>query len=173
MLAQGNGIFDKTGADDAAAVTISNADEAGTAVNQFDSKVSNKVFGMFENGQADFQTLLSNIQGKSFSPENIRAGLRPFMAKANLKPGASPDIALDSSADMALLASGSGTLVKINTASYFYNVGYQKPIVQSGRSYGVAPGRSLLDASDKDYLTELAHYMDPGITPYSESAREI
>ena len=165
MLAQGNGIFDKTGGDDSAAVTISNADEVGTAVNQFDSKVSNKVFGMFENGQADFQTLLSNIQGKSFSPENIRAGLRPFMAKANLKPGASPGIALDASADMALLASGSGTLVKINTASYFYNVGYQKPIVQSGRSYGVAPGRSLLDASDKDYLTELAHYMDPGTTP--------
>jgi hypothetical protein len=29
----------------------------------------------------------------------------------------------------------------------------------------VAPGRSLLDVSDKDYLTELAHYMDPGTTP--------
>src|SRR6516165_4302517 len=61
MLAQGNGIFDKTGTDDAAALTISNADEVGTVVNQFDSKVSNKVFGMFENGQADFQTLLANI----------------------------------------------------------------------------------------------------------------
>jgi hypothetical protein len=165
MLAQGNGISDKTEADDAAAVTISNADEVAAAVKQFDSKVSAKVFGMFNNGQADFQALLANIQGKSFSPENIRGGLRPFIATANLKPGASSNIALDSSADMALLASGSGTLVKINTASYFYNVGYQKPIVQSGRSYGVAPGRSLLDSSDKDYLTELAQYMDPSTTP--------
>ena len=59
MLAQGSGIFDKTGGGDRAAVTISNADEVRKAVNQFDSKVSNKVFGMFENGQADFQTLLS------------------------------------------------------------------------------------------------------------------
>jgi len=46
MLAQGSGIFDKTGGGDRAAVTISNADEVGKAVNQFDSKVSNKVFGM-------------------------------------------------------------------------------------------------------------------------------
>jgi len=165
MQAPGSGIFDKTDVDDAALVTIASADQVMNAVNQFDAKVSKRLVGMFKNGQTDFQALISKIEGKSFSPQNIRAGLHPFISHANLKPNASPNIALDASADMALLASGSGTLVKINAANYFYNVGYQKPVVQSGRSYGVAPGRSLLDSSDKDYLSEMAEYLNPAATP--------
>jgi hypothetical protein len=165
MQAAGSGIFDKTDADDGASVTIANADQIVQDVNQFDSKVSQQVLGMFKNGQADFQKLMANIQGKSFSPRNIRTGLQPFISHSNLKPNASPNIAVDASADMALLASGSGTLVKIDSANYFYNVGYQKPIVKSGRSYGAAPGRSLLDPSDKNYLTEMADYLKPATTP--------
>jgi hypothetical protein len=165
MQAPGNGIFDKTDADDGASVTIANADLIVQDVNQFDSTVSEQIFGMFKNGPADFRKLMTNIQGKSFSPRTIRGGLQPFIAHANLKPGASPVIGVDASADMALLASGSGTLVKIDSANYFYNVGYQKPIVKSGRSYGAATGRSLLDPSDKNYLTEMADYLKPATTP--------
>ena len=66
---------------------------------------------------------------------------------------------------MALLASGSGTLVVIDSANYFYNVEYQKPNVKSGRSYGVGPGRSLLDPLDRDYLTEMAAFLKPATTP--------
>jgi hypothetical protein len=165
MQASGSGIFAKTDADDSAAVTIANADQIAADVNQFDSKVSQQVFGMFKNGQADFRSLMANIQGKSFSPQNLRGGLQPFIAHANLKPHANSNIAVDASADMALLASGSGTLVVIDPANYFYNVGYQKPNVKSGRSYGVAQGRSLLDPSDKDYLTEMAAYLKPATTP--------
>jgi len=163
--APGSGIFDKTNADDGAAVTIANADAIANDVSQFDAKVSGQVFGMFKGGKADFQTFMANIQGKSFSPQTIRGGLQPFVAHANLKPGASAAIAVDASADMALLASGSGTLVTIDSANYFYNVGYQKPNVKSGRSYGVATGRALLDPSDKNYLTELADYTKPTTTP--------
>lgn len=165
MQTRGTGIFDKTDADDAAAVTIASADQTVQAVNQFDSKVSGQVFGMFKNGQADFQSVMSSIQGKSFSPQTIRGGIQPFISKSNLKPSASPTIAVDASADMALLASGSGTLVEIDSSNYFYNVGYQKPNVKSGRSYAVASGRSLLDPSDKDYLTEMAAYLTPAATP--------
>jgi len=165
MQAGGSGIFDKTDADDGASVTIANADEIVQDVNQFDSKVSQQVFGMFKNGQADFHSVMSQIQGKSFSPQTIRNGVRPFISSSNLKPTANPNIAVDASADMALLVSGSGTLVKINAANYFYNVGYQKPIVKSGRSYAVAQGRSLLDPSDKNYLTEMTAYLKPAITP--------
>ena len=165
MQAPGTGIFDKTEADDGASVTIANADLIAQDVSQFDSKVSQQVFGMFKNGRADFQKLMTNIQGKSFSPQTIRGGLQPFIAHANLKPGANSNIAVDASADMALLASGSGTLVKIDSANYFYNVGYQKPIVKSGRSYGAATGRSLLDPSDRNYLTEMADYLKPATTP--------
>jgi hypothetical protein len=165
MLAPGNGIFDKTQADDAASVSIANANQVVTDVNQFDAKVGNRLFGMFKNGQTDFESVISKVQGKSFSPQNIRAGFRPFISQANLKGNASPALAIDASADMALLASGSGTVVKITLASYFYNVGYQKPIVQSGRSFGAAPGRALLDSSDRDYLGEMAQLLEPGTTP--------
>jgi hypothetical protein len=165
MQAHGTGIFDKTDADDTAAVTIADADQIVNDVTRFDSKVSERLFGMFQNGQSDLQSLMAKIQGKSFSPQNMWTGLKPLMAQANLKPSARANLALDASADMALLASGSGTLVKINSTNYFYNLGYQKPVVQSGRSFGVAPGRSLLDSSDKDYLTELAEYSKPGTTP--------
>jgi hypothetical protein len=165
MQAGGSGIFDKTDVDDGNAVTIANADEIVQAVNQFDPKVSQQVLGMFKNGQADFHSVMSKIQGKSFSPQTIRNGVRPFISASNLKPTANPNIAVDASADMALLGSGSGTLVKIDSLNYFYNVGYQKPIVKSGRTYAVAQGRSLLDPSDKNYLTELTAYLRPATTP--------
>ena len=165
MQASGSGIFDKTNADDAAAVTIAPATQIVADVNQFDSKVSQQVTGMFKNGQTDFQSVMAKIQGKSFSPQTIRAGIQPFISSSNLKPSASPAIAVDASADMALLASGSGTLVTIDAANYFYNVGYQKPNVKTGRSYAVASGRPLLDPSDKDYLTEMAAYLSPATTP--------
>jgi hypothetical protein len=165
MQASGSGIFDKTDADDGASVTVANADEIAQDVNQFDSKVSQQVFGMFKNGQADFHSVMAKIQGKSFSPQTIRNGVRPFISAVNLKPSANSNIAVDASADMALLASGSGTLVKIDSANYFYNLGYQKPVVKSGRTYAVAQGRSLLDPSDKNYLTEMSAYLKPGTTP--------
>jgi hypothetical protein len=165
MQASGSGIFDKNQTDDGTKVTIATADQIVADVNQFDSKVSQQVFGMFKNGQADFQSLMSKIQGKSFSPQTIRRGIQPFISSSNLKPSASPNIAVDASADMALLASGSGTLVTIDPANYFYNLGYQKPNVKSGRSYAVASGRSLLDPSDRDYLTEMAAYLKPVTTP--------
>jgi hypothetical protein len=165
MQASGSGIFDKTDADDGAAVTVANADEIVQDVNQFDSKVSRQVFGMFKNGQADFHSVMAKIQGKSFSPQTIRNGVRPFISSSNLKPTANPNIAVDASADMALLGSGSGTLVKIDSANYFYNLGYQKPVVKSGRSYGVAQGRALLDPSDKNYLTEMTAYLKPATAP--------
>jgi hypothetical protein len=165
MQASGSGIFDKTQADDGANVTIATADQIVADVNQFDSKISQQVFGMFKNGQADFQSVMSKIQGKSFSPQTIRAGIQPFISSSNRKTSASPNIAVDASADMALLASGSGTLVTIDPANYFYNLGYQKPDVKSGRSYAVASGRALLDPSDRDYLTEMAAYLNPVTTP--------
>jgi hypothetical protein len=165
MQAGGSGIFDKTDIDDATPVMIVTADQVMGYVNQFDSTVSQRLIGMFKNGQADFSSVMAKIQGNSYSPQNIRTALQPFISSANLKPNAEPNIALDASADMALLASGSGTLIIINPANYFYNVGYQKPNVKSGRSFGVAPGRSLLDPSDKYYLNEMAEYLKPDTTP--------
>jgi hypothetical protein len=88
MQASGTGIFDKTEADNAAIVTIAGADQIVVDVNQFDFRVSQQVFGMFTNGQADFQSLMSNIQGKPFSPQTMRGGIQPFISNSNLKPTA-------------------------------------------------------------------------------------
>ena len=165
MQAPGTGIFDKTDADNGKAVTVATADQIVQDVNQFDSRVSQQVFGMFKNGQADFHSVMANVQGKSLSPQTMRSGIQPFISSSILNTSASPNIAVDASADMALLASGSGTLVIIDPSNYFYNVGYQKPNVKSGRSYAAAPGRSLLDPSDKVYLTEMSAYLQPATTP--------
>ena len=164
MKARGTGIFDKTDTDDGAAVTIASADDTVSDVNQFNAKVKSQVFGMFKTGETGFHAVIANISGKSFSPQTVRNGIRPFITSSNLKPGANANIAVDASADMALLASGSGTLVQIDGSNYFYNVGYQKPVVKSGRSYAVASGRALLDPSDRDYLTEMGNYLDPATT---------
>jgi hypothetical protein len=73
------------------------------------------VFGMFKTGETGFHAVIANISGKFFSPQTIRNGIRPFITSSNLKPGANANIAMDASADMALLASGSGTLVQIDS----------------------------------------------------------
>jgi hypothetical protein len=162
MESPGDGIFSKTNFDDNSPVTIVTGAQIVQIINQLDSRVGQKLFGLFKNGESDFRIIIANIQGQSLSPQQIRSALLPYIT--NLVDPNRANIALDSSAGLALLASGSGTLVLINPNGYFYNVGYQTPIVKSGRSFGTAPGRSLLDPSDKDYLTEMDAYLK-GITP--------
>ncbi len=164
MGTSGTGIFDKTQTDYGTTVTVANADQIANDVSGFDPKISGQVFGFFKNGKTDFQAFVANVQGKSFSPANVRAGLQPFVAHANLKSGSSSAIAVDASGDMVLLASGAGTLVQIDGSNYFYNESYVKPVVKSGRSYAVAPGRALLDPSDNYYLTEMGNYLKPATT---------
>jgi hypothetical protein len=149
----GDGIFSKTNFDDNSPVTIADAERIVQIINQFDNAVGQKLFGLFKNGESDFRSIIANIQGQLLSPQQIRSALLPYII--NLSDPNRANIALDSGAALALLASGSGTLVLVSSSGYFYNVGYQTPIVKSGRSFGVAPGRSLLDPSDSHYLTEM------------------
>jgi hypothetical protein len=153
MESAGDGIFSKTNFDDNSPVTIADAAQIVQIINQLDSAVGQKLFVLFKNGESDFRSIIANIQGQSLSPQQIRSVLLPYIT--NLNDPNRANIALDSSAALALLASGSGTLVLISPSGYFYNVGYQTPIVKSGRSFGAAPGRSLLDPSDSHYLTEM------------------
>lgn len=61
------------------------------------------------------------------------------------------------------LVSGGGVAVKINTDNYAYNVNYGTGEMQhdekTGRSFGEAPDRLALDASDKHYLQILEDYV--------------
>ena len=61
------------------------------------------------------------------------------------------------------LVSGGGVAVKINEENIAYNVNYgtgaNDKDERTGRSFGEAPGRMALDASDKHYLEILEHYV--------------
>ncbi|MEK6628804.1 MAG: hypothetical protein AABY53_09270 [Bdellovibrionota bacterium] len=61
------------------------------------------------------------------------------------------------------LVSGGGVAVKVNADNIAYNVNYgtgeNENDERTGRSFGEAPGRLALDASDKHYLTILESYV--------------
>jgi hypothetical protein len=143
--------------DDITPVTIAKPAEITAAVAMFDPSLATNLYGEFVDGESDFAAIIGHIQGQSLSPREIRSALSPFIT--HLKSPTRANLALDRAYGVALLASSSGTLVRINSESAFYNVAYHSPIVQSGRSYGMAPGRKLLDQSDSGYLTELGAYL--------------
>jgi hypothetical protein len=152
-----NGIYAATQKDDITPVVIAKPTTITAAVATFDPSLAANLYGEFLGGESDFTAIIGHIQGKSLSPRQIRSTLLPFIT--HLKSPARANLALDRSYEAALLASSSGVLVQIDANNAFYNVAYQSPIVQSGRSYGVAPGRKLLDQSDRAYLRELDAYL--------------
>jgi hypothetical protein len=152
-----SGIYAVTQKDDITPVVIAKPDEISAAVALFDPDLAADLYGEFTNGESDFTAIVGQIQGHSLSPKQIRSALSPFIT--HLKNPSRADITLDRSYGVALLASSSGSLVRINSQSAFYNVAYQSPIVQSGRSYGIASKRKLLDQSDSGYLAELDAYL--------------
>lgn len=155
-LEAGDGINAKTLADDTAAVTIADASQVVADITMFDSKVANKIFPYFTGRQAGFQSLAAKIQGQNIAPRQIQSALAPITGLIN--PSDSTSVGTVGS-DLILLSSGSGTVVEMNSDSYFYNVAYQSPETKTGRSYVVAPGRKLLDPSDNDYLEETGSYL--------------
>ena len=48
-------------------------------INQFDSKVRQKLFGLFKNGENDFRSIVARIQGQSLNPQQIRSALSPYI----------------------------------------------------------------------------------------------
>lgn len=152
-----SGIYAATQKDDITPVVIATPAKISAAVARFDPSLSANLYGEFLGGKSDFTAIIGHIQGQSLSPQQIRSALLPFIT--HLKSPTQANLALDRSYGVALLASSSGTLVRINSESAFYNVAYQSPIVQSGRSYGMTSGRKLLDQSDSGYLVELDAYL--------------
>ena len=167
MQSSGNGIFDKTDADDKAPVTIATPDQIVTVLSgspptppAMDQSVATKVYGFFVNGEQDFRTLIANIQGQPLSPNNKLT----IPASILKDPQHEETFAVDTCTTFVLLASGSGTLVQINANDYLYNVGYKNPDVRTGRTFSSTPDRALLDPSDKYYLTEMDLYLRPATT---------
>ena len=152
-----NGIYAKTQTDSTTAVTIASPIDITTDVAEFDPKVARVLYGEFTGHQADFSSIVLQIQGKSLSPQNIFSTLTPLII--NLSSPGDIKFAPERCGDICLLTSSSGTLVHIDPDHYFYNIAYLSP--EPGRSYAVAStNRALLDQSDGGYLTELGDYLD-------------
>lgn len=146
-------------ADDSQAVTIISAADIVATIKRFDPSVGQKVFSKFIGGETGFSLAIAPLQGQNIKPTEIRAKLQPLVA-AYTKP-ADQSFALTLAAPMVMLASGSGTLVRLTTTDYYYNYGYEDPNVKTGRSYGVSGTRKLLDATDNQYLDALDAYLQP------------
>lgn len=157
-LETSDGINAKTLADDGTAVTIASATQVVADIKMYDSKVANEIFPYFTAKDAGFQTAASHLQGQNVSPQQIQGMLAPFLAAGLIDPTTAGRVQVVGS-DLILLSSDSGTVVVVNPDSYFYNVAYQSPVLKSGRTYAVAPGRLLLDPSDNYYLTETGNYL--------------
>lgn len=151
------GIFKEVNGDATTPVRILDADAITSLVDQFDSTLRDNLYSEFKNGEADFRSIVAHISGQSMLPEQVRTSLQPFIT--NLEDPGRASLALSRISDISLIASSSGILINLDTNNYFYNVAYQTPIVQSGRSYGVSGGRNLLDQSDAGYLGELDAYL--------------
>jgi hypothetical protein len=166
MQSPGNGIFDKTDADDKTSVTIATADQIVAVIGtsgtpgMLDPSIATKVYGFFVNGEQGFHSLIAGIQSQALSPNDKLAIPDTFLKD----PQHEKNFAVDTCTTVVLLASGSGTLVEINANDYFYNVGYKNPDVRSGRSFGSAPSRLILDPSDVHYLTEMDNYLKSATT---------
>lgn len=154
-----NGIYAEAGTDDITPVVIAAPGAITAAIATFDPTVAAKLYGSFTHGQTDFVTSIGKIQGQSISPKNIRGILLPLME--NVKTPAQVPITTDRAYGMALLASSSGTLIELDANNYFYNVAYDTAdkATGSGRSYGVAATRALLDQTDSGYLEELDAFL--------------
>ncbi len=153
-----DGINAKTLADDGTPVTIASATQVVSDIKSYNSKVANEIFPYFKTRDAGFQDAAVQIQGQSLSPQTIQSTVSPIFSPGLISPATASHVVVVGS-DLILLSSGSGTVVTVNPDSYFYNVSYQTPVLKSGRTYTVAPGRMLLDPSDNDYLSETENYL--------------
>jgi hypothetical protein len=123
----------------------------------FDKKVSGSVLRAFAGGETGLKKFIDGLEGESFKPETIVDLVRrDYHGTGNV-------FAI---AHFISMASGAGTLIRIDSENYFYNFGYRSgdlaDDVKSGRSYGAGPSHAATDASDIFYLDELEAVLKAG-----------
>lgn len=138
-------------------VTIVTGTDMTTAISTFHPNVA-ELYDQLRDGQTSFLQAISGFEGKAVVPGQMRELMRPVTAPL-VKEGKNPGAANGSISGLALLISGSGTLVVMDDDNYFYNVGYQDDNITTGRSYAVSGSRLLLDATHKEYLVDLQSYV--------------
>jgi len=159
FLADVVGIHAEIVADFDRTITIADAETVLATMNKFDPAVGKKVVEDYFAGEDGFVSVIGKIAGRAIPIADLRDTLEAAVDAATLSKWSSQE--LSETADMVLVASGSGTLVRLDDDNYFYNVGFQDPIRFSGRGYRVAKGRKALDPSDAVYLSQMGAYFGP------------
>lgn len=125
---------------------------AVAALKKVDAKVAAKALRAAGSAE-QLKEVVDALAGQTFTFYDLPAAL----AKEGVGAGR-----FDLTTYLALV-SGGGVAVKINASNIAYNVNYgtgeNENDERTGRSFGEAPGRLALDASDKHYLEILENYV--------------
>jgi hypothetical protein len=175
MTATQNGIKACIDADGATPFNVGDWAVVQAAAVNFDPEVYQHVVGLSTGGESGLQQLVNTLasSGQTYTPLTLTSAIATAMQTLNLVQVSNIGLNAVESTPFLALASGAGTLVRIDDSNYCYHVCY-KPgspdpkelaeAVKSGRSFGASPAHNSLDASDLFYLTELGSYLDPNQT---------
>jgi hypothetical protein len=127
---------------------------ADFAEKHFDERVTQRLYRFFKDGRVGFEETIDKFWDSEVVPAQFKEQVRPIASQLAKDEGFAGR-ATGASSALALLVSGSGTLIVLDDKNYFYNVGYQDPNVTTGRSFTVSGNRKMLDATHRDYLKDL------------------
>jgi hypothetical protein len=125
--------------------------EVDVAIDNFDDKNKKRILRMFKWDRKLLKTFVNILrkEEKTFDAKNVNDKVGRVLSQMKLKGDKY------SLGQFIAIASGAGTLIRIDENNYFYNVGYFAPEVRSGRSYGATTLHNANDASHLMYLREL------------------
>jgi hypothetical protein len=169
MMSSSGGIKSALDADENQSFTVASFDEVQAAKAHFDPSVYAKITGLFADQEIGFGKLVDALAGQSATPATMAGVIgRALEAPGLLKSPNAIGLAAVTISPFLSMASGAGTVVRIDGENSYYNFGYKAGStdptelakdVKSGRSFGASAGHEALDASDVYYLKELDSFL--------------
>jgi hypothetical protein len=155
MILDGEGIADTFDDDYDDVYDFARWEDVEYAVDNFDTKNRSRVLRVFDNDLRLMKRFTEKLRAdeKTFSPMNVSDKVGRVMEEMDLDGN---KYALG---QFYAIASGAGTLIRIDEDNYFYNIGYEDGEVRSGRSYGATHIHNANDASHLMYLHELEKFL--------------
>lgn len=101
---------------------------------------------------------IENVKAIAEKLKGTRVDLNTLPKKIHEASG-DPKLDIYGLASFVGLASGGGVAIKYADKNYAFNIHYDVTEQKSGRSFGTGPLRGANDASDKQYLDDLEHYV--------------
>lgn len=155
MIYEGEGIVEAFDMDYVDQYDFATVEEVEYAIDNFDKKNKQRILRMFDHDRSklsEFTKKLAEVE-VSFSPATVSDQVGNVLNLMGIKGDKY------SLGQFMAIASGAGTLIRIDENNYFYNIGYFAPEVRSGRSYGATTLHNANDASHLMYLRQLDSFL--------------